>query len=211
MRTGPGVNAAAVGFGDLGIAPRLGLQLDLAVLGDIELQLLVEHGAVVVEVVLHPELPRSQRGLGHRHKVIFQFFSRTQARHGHVLLPVVGVNRSFFFQRDAQVLNRIRRGRHAGAIGLQRPHKGNFDPLVGGVVSPDQLSPLLDAGFALHFNARVDFPPPGAVIFEAKRSPQLLDNVGFLGMVRRLGWRQRNRWRRSIWRLGEKREWKKTA
>src|SRR5258708_9380925 len=56
VRTGPGINAAAVLFGDFGIVPWLRFQLDGAVFRNVELQLLVQHRAGLREVVLHPEL-----------------------------------------------------------------------------------------------------------------------------------------------------------
>ena len=42
---------------------------------------------------------------------------------------------------------------HDAAIFLQNPDIGNFDPLIGRVISHLQLAPLLHAGFALHPNA----------------------------------------------------------
>ncbi len=66
-----------------------------------------------------------------RHEVVFQFFPWPQARDGDVLLPIVGVNRSFFFQRNAQILNRIQRCGDFGSICLQDPDVWDFNLLVG--------------------------------------------------------------------------------
>ena len=62
LRVGPAVDAAVALVGDLGIVARLGLQLDLAVLGDVDLQLLVENDSLLREVVAGPELAGSERG-----------------------------------------------------------------------------------------------------------------------------------------------------
>ena len=105
VRAGPGVNAAAIGFGNLRIIPWLCLQLDVAVLRNIEFELLIQHGAALGEIVLHPKLARSQSGVGDSYEVIFEFFSRTQAGDRDVFLAIVGINRRFLLEGDAQILD----------------------------------------------------------------------------------------------------------
>ena len=101
VRTGPGVNAAAIALCNFRIVTRLGFQLDGAVFGDVEDQLLVEHGAGFGKVIFHPELPGRERRLRDRDEVVLQFFSRAQPRHSDVFLPIVGINRSISLQRNA--------------------------------------------------------------------------------------------------------------
>src|SRR5262249_15368312 len=52
VRAAPGVNATAVLLCNLWIFARLGLQLDDAVLWDVEFKLLIQHGAALREIIL---------------------------------------------------------------------------------------------------------------------------------------------------------------
>ena len=95
----------------------------------------VEIDIVLVEVILRPELSGGQRRVDHRDHVVFENFSRSQAGNGDVLLPIVGVDRSFALDRGAQILHRIVAGLHDAAVFFEHPDIRNFDTLVGGVVA----------------------------------------------------------------------------
>ena len=101
VRTGPGVNTTAIALGDFRIIARLGFQLDGPVFGDIEGKLFIENRAGFRKVVFHPELRGRERCLSDGDELIFQLFSRTQPRHRNVLLPIVGINGSISFERNA--------------------------------------------------------------------------------------------------------------
>ena len=187
MRTRPVVDAAAVGFGDLGIHAGLALQLQGAAGGDVDVDGFIEVDIGLVEFVVGPELSGGQRGVNDRDHVVFEHFAGTQAGNRDVLLAIVGVDGGFALDGSAQILDGIVARFDHRAVFFQHAHVGNFDALVGGVVTLLQLSPLLHAGFALHANAGGGFFASGAVGFEAIVRVHLLDDEGLLGIVSSLG------------------------
>src|SRR5579863_3521112 len=163
MRTRPVVDAAAVGFSDGRVHARLAFQFQRAAGGDVDVDGLVEVDIGFVEFVFRPELSGGQRSVNDRHHVVFEHFAGTEAGNRDVLLAVIGVDRSLVLDRSAEVLDGVVAGLDDGAVFFENAHVGNLDALVGRVVTFLQLSPLLDAGFALHANAGGDFFSPGAV------------------------------------------------
>ena len=187
MRTGPVVNAAAVGLSDGGIFSRLALELQGSSGRNIDVERFIEIDVRVVEFIFRPELTGSQRSVRDRDQVVFQNFTRTQAGHGDVLLAVIGVDRRLVFDRGAQVLLCVLAGLDDGAVGFEHAHVSDVDALVGRVVAFLQLPPLLHAGFALHPDSRDSFFASGAVGFEAIGRMHLLDDKRLLRIVVRLG------------------------
>src|SRR5437763_16164176 len=86
---------------------RLHLQCDLAALRDIDLELLIQHDGILLEVVTHPELARSVRRGGVSGDAVLEHLARTQRRYGHVLLACVGVEGSLALDRARQLLYRV--------------------------------------------------------------------------------------------------------
>ena len=100
MGTRPAINSAAVCLDDFRIIPGWLFNFG-SDHRDIDFELLIKHDPGLRETVLHPELVGGERGVDGRHHVVFEHFSRTQSRHGNVLLAIVGIDRRFFFERDA--------------------------------------------------------------------------------------------------------------
>ena len=99
--TGPVVDAAAAGFGNLRIHARFVLQLERPVGRNIDVEFFVEVDVVLVEIVVSPELAAAKARVNHRDHVILQHFAGTQAGDGDVLLAIVGVDRSFVARTGA--------------------------------------------------------------------------------------------------------------
>ncbi len=131
VRTRPVVNAAAVFFTNRGIQARLAFQLHRAANGDIHIDRFVEHDAVLVELVIGPELSRRQRRVHDGDQVVFQDFAGAQAGHGDVLLAVVRVDGGVVFNGSAQVLHGIVAGFDHSPVLLEHADVRNFDALVG--------------------------------------------------------------------------------
>src|SRR3981081_4068890 len=182
----PVIGAPSILLGNLWIHSRLVLEFHGTVGRSIDIELLIEHDVVLVEVVFGPELTRRQGRVHHRDHVTFQHFARTQARNRNVLLTIVSVDRRFTFNRGAEILHRVITGLHDGAIFLENPDIGDLYPLVGGVIPNLQLTPLLDAGLTLHSNAGNRLSAPRAVAVKTITRAQLLDDKRFLGIVRLL-------------------------
>ena len=170
------IDAAPVCFRDLGIHAGLALQLQRAPGGNVHIQRFVLLNVGLVELVIHPELPGGEWRVNHRHHVIFENFSGTEARDRDVLLAVIGVDRGFALNGRAQILYRVLSCLHHRAVLLQHAHVRNLDAFAGGVVTLLQLSPLLHAGFALHPDAGDSFFSSGAVRFKAIGRVHLLND-----------------------------------
>ena len=142
--------------------------------------------------------------MNHGDDVIFEHLAGTQARDSDVLLTVIGVDGSLLLKRSAQILNGIIPGLHHSAVGFDHADVSNFNPLIGGVVSNLNLTPLLNSGLALHANSSDGLLAPGAVIFETIDGFVLLDDKGFLRIVALcfFGFRRRGRRRFRFSRLG---------
>src|SRR5216684_4875040 len=184
VRIRPVIDAPSVLLGNLRIHSRLVLELHRTVRRRIDIDLLVEHDVVLVEVVFGPELASRQGRVNHRDQVIFQHFARTQPWHRNMLLAKIGIDRRFARHRGAQVLHRVVARLHDAAIFLQNPYVGDLHPLVGRVVSHLQLTPLLDASLTLHSNAGNGLSAAGAIALKTVTGPQLLDDERLLRIVR---------------------------
>src|SRR5271165_2190911 len=155
--TGPVIEATAFFFANRWRLVRLVLKLQRAVGGNVDIYRLIEHDAVLVELVFSPELSGGERGVDDRNQVVLEDFAGAQAWHGNVLLAIVGVDRSFALDGGAQILHGIIAGLDDAAVFFKHTHVGNFDALVGGVVSDLYLAPLLHARLALHPDAGREF------------------------------------------------------
>ena len=194
----PAIDAAITFVGDLGLIAGLALELYLARLGDVDLQLLVEHDAFFGEAVAGPKLARSQRFGDGADEAILQRVAGTQGRNADVLLMVVGIDRGI---RDGEVLDgRFLRGDH-GAIGLENADVGNFQLVAEGAVADFELSQGLHTAFADYANSRIQLLAAGTIILKADGLMMLLDDVGFLRIVGRSGRVRRSRLRRLVHRL----------
>ena len=202
MRIGPAIDAAAVGFRDLRIHVRLALQLKRAVGGNVDRELLIEIDAVLVEVVVSPELPRREWRVNDGDRVVLEYFAGAQAGHGNVLHAKVGVNGSFALDGRAEILHGIVSRLHHAAIGLHHADVSNLNALVGGVVAQLNLAPLLHSSLTLHPDTSDRFFAARAVVLKAVAGAELLDYEGFLRIVVlgvcRLGSAGRRCW--SDWR-----------
>ena len=172
----PVVNTAAIFVVNVGIHPLVVLKLDAAIPGYINLELFIKTDGILLEVVLHPELAGSKCRVNHRDYVVFEHLAGSKSRYGDVLLTIVCVNGCFALHRRAQVLYRILGSRDHTAIGLMDSNVGDFNFFIGGVISNNDLPPLLSTRFTLNFNARVNLAAAGSIVFEAVRSADLLEN-----------------------------------
>ena len=163
--------------------PGLFFKLERAVGGNVDIEFLIEHDVVLVELVVGPELARGQRRVNHRDHVILEHFAGAQAGHGDVLLTVVGVDGSFAFDGRAQILHGIVARLHHAAVGFDHADVGNLNALVGGVVAHLNLAPLLDSGLALHPDAGDGLFAARSIVFKAVDRTILLDDKGLLGIV----------------------------
>jgi hypothetical protein len=177
------VNAASVSVRNCRIHLWLIFQLDGAARGNVDLNFFVKINVVLVEIVVGPELARSQSRMNHRDDVIFEHFPRTQARDCNVFLTVVGVDRSLLLKRSAQILDGIITRLHHSAVGFDNADVSNFDSFVGGVIPNLNLTPLLNSSLALHANSSDGFLAAGAVVFETVDGLVLLDDEGFLRVI----------------------------
>src|SRR5271166_4780336 len=143
MTVGPAVNAPVTLIYYLGSVAWLGLYLDVAGLGNVDLQLLIQHRADLVEVIAGPELIGRQRIDGGTHKLVFQHISRAQRWHADNLFVEVRVNRSV--GSGGQVLySRLLRG-YDGAVRLADPHMDDIQLVAGRAVANFELAQALHA------------------------------------------------------------------
>src|SRR3954466_12801785 len=107
MAVSPVVYTTAVLFRDLGFHSLPALQFDSAFPRHIDLKLFVKADSVLLKIMLHPKLSLRQRSVDNGNYVVLQNLSWPKARHGDVLLTIVGVNRRFTLNRSAQVLDGV--------------------------------------------------------------------------------------------------------
>ncbi len=104
-RVFPVVDASPVLLFDRWIKTLLGFQLCRTFARNVYLELFVEHNHVLSnEVVIQPEMIRRQRRMQFPNDVILESVSWTQAGHGYMLLPQIGVHRCFARDGRRQVL-----------------------------------------------------------------------------------------------------------
>src|SRR3954449_1874857 len=148
--------------------------------------------------MFHPELSRRECGGDDGDDVVLQRVSRTEARDGDVLLPVIAIERRFALYWRAEVLDRIWSGGDRSAIRFQYAQVRDFNSLVRRTVAEDDLPPLLHSSFALHFDANIELSLARAIVLEGVGGIPLLDDEAFLGIIRSfalcLGRGRRRRW-----------------
>jgi hypothetical protein len=188
------IDAAAAGLFRHGIGARQCFESDLPVGGHVDLELLVEDDPRLAKVVLRPELSPRERGVHGSDRTELDGLARPQARHGHVFLAEVGVDRRDALDGGRQILNRIVRRRHHRAVGLAHAHELNVDPLARAVVAEYELPPRLNAGFTLSFHAQVHFTLARTVVFEPVYTARLFDDERLRRIVLRFGWRRWTGW-----------------
>src|SRR6185369_14061454 len=116
----PGINART-GLGADGLRGLWSPDIDDALSGYLDLQLLTEHDGVAVEIVLEPELPRNQGLRSLPMGFVFENITDTQALDRDVFFPKVAVKGGAAGNFRIQILN-ILWGRNDGtAIGLANP------------------------------------------------------------------------------------------
>ena len=192
------INAPVALLGYLGFVSRLGLQLEQAVFGDVNLQLLIEYDALLGEVEAGPELAGSERGYDVANEAIFQHIAGAQRGHADVLLVVVGIDRRI---RKSEVLDGRLLGVDHGAVGLAHADVSYFQFVIQRAVTDLDLTQRLHAALADDLDLRFRREASGAVVLKANGLPEMLHHVRFLGIVGsggRLGGRgffARGRWR----------------
>ncbi len=167
-----------------GVVTRLGLQLDLAVFGDVDLQLLVENDSLLREVIAGPELARSQRTGDGADEAVLQHIARTQRRHADVLLVIVGINRSV---GEGEVLHRRLLRINHGAVGLAHADVGDLQLVAQRAVAYLELTQRLHAALADDLDLRLGLVAAGAVVLKTHSLLIVLDHIGFLRIVGRSG------------------------
>src|SRR5208283_4998093 len=183
----PAVNAAVTVFGNFRPSPRLALELDLSRFGHVDLELLVEYDAAVLEVVTGRELSGRQRIHDGSDKLVLEHIARPQRRYGNVLLVIVGVNRRV---GNREVLDRrLLRGDH-GPIWLDDADIDDLELVTERAIADLQLSQRLHSAVAVDLDARVDLLATSAVTLEAKGLEVMLNHERFLRVIGRFGQRR---------------------
>ena len=161
---------------------RRGLDFWRPIARDVQLELLIERDGIRDEIPCLPELSREQR-LDSDHGVIFNNIADSQAGHGHVFLPGVGVHGRLTRNRRAQILYRARTRGDDASIRLGYLHASNFNLFVGSVVIKNELAGLAESGWRLNAHSSRYFAHAGTVVFITRLAAHLFVNEGLLRMI----------------------------
>ena len=101
VRACPAINPPPLLLANFRIESWLGFEFDRPLAGNTDLELLIQGDAVLIEVILHPEMPWSQCRVDDGYNVVLKHLSRPQSWNRNMLLPVVGVDGSIPLNRCA--------------------------------------------------------------------------------------------------------------
>ena len=100
-----------------------------------------------------------------------------------MLLPEIGIDRSYLGDRRRQVLHRIRPDADYAFMSPMHAYELDLGTVVRCVITEDELAECPDTDLVLHADARVSFLLPRAVVLQPHVYADLLKDVGFLGVV----------------------------
>ena len=152
---------------------------------DVYFEAFVENDGARKKILFVPEFVGSERFDDTCDDFVLDGVTRVERRDRDVLFLVVGVLGSIARNTGRHFLDGVGRGVDDGAVGLVHAHDSHVHLLVAGAVAEDEFAQLLDAGIALHADARGNVAFAGAIIFKSHCGVIFFDDERFLRIV---GW-----------------------